>query len=162
MSIRVQLFKTKPFMQTMFLKCFFVLLLVLDIPSFAIEVVDFNSPDQHERYRQLIAELRCLVCQNQSLADSNADLAQDMRAVTADMIRNHAEDEEIIKFMTERYGDFVRYRPPLNVRTLALWCVPFLLLLMVLLKIPTIIRGHQTAVLSEADRQKANDLLDKQ
>ncbi len=129
--------------------------------SGAIEIVEFHTPEQHEQYKRLISELRCMVCQNQSLADSNADLAKDMRAVTVDMIRNDAEDAEIIKFMVERYGDFVLYRPPFNAKTLALWLVPFLLLFIVLLKIPSIIRNQQAAILNEADQQKASQLLNK-
>jgi cytochrome c-type biogenesis protein CcmH len=80
------------------------------------------------RYQHLINELRCLVCQNQSIAESNAPLAEDLRRQVRDMIRDGKSDAEILDFMTARYGDFVLYRPPLRRHTLALWLGPFVLL----------------------------------
>lgn len=96
--------------------------------SAAVEVHQFDSPAQEARYKKLIAELRCLVCQNQNLADSNADLAKDLRNKTYDMIRAGQSDEEIISYMVQRYGDFVLYRPPLKTSTVLLWLGPFLIL----------------------------------
>lgn len=77
------------------------------------------------RFLALAEELRCLVCQNQSLADSNAELAGDMRAVLRRKIAEGESDEEIVAFMRARYGEFVSYRPPLRVGTLILWGLPF-------------------------------------
>lgn len=77
------------------------------------------------RYHALIAELRCLVCQNQSIAESNAPLAQDLREQVRLQIADGRSDGEIADFLTERYGDFVLYRPPLKPRTWALWLGPF-------------------------------------
>ena len=88
--------------------------------------------NQQDRYRDLIAELRCLVCQNQNIAESNAPLAQDLRIQVEAMIRDGRSDAEIKQYMTERYGDFVLYRPPLRQQTLALWLFPPLLLVAVL------------------------------
>lgn len=89
----------------------------------------FEDPVQQARYERLTSELRCLVCQNQTIADSNAELAQDLRRQTRNMIRDGKTDAEITQFMTERYGDFVLYRPPLKPTTWLLWGAPVILLL---------------------------------
>ena len=94
----------------------------------AIEPVGNLSAAQEARYRRIIGDLRCLVCQNQSLSDSNAALAKDMRAVVHRMVQQQVADETIITFMTDRYGDFVLYRPPVNKKTWLLWVGPFLTL----------------------------------
>ncbi|MDH3315108.1 MAG: cytochrome c-type biogenesis protein CcmH [Gammaproteobacteria bacterium] len=94
------------------------------------EAREFKDPENAQRYQTLINELRCLVCQNQNLADSNASLAADLRQLTYDMILDGKSDEEIIEFMVERYGDFVLYRPPLKPTTLMLWIGPLLLLVL--------------------------------
>ena len=83
---------------------------------------------QH-RYESLNRELRCLVCQNQTIADSNATLAQDLRREVRDMIAAGKTDDEIREFMIERYGDFVLYRPRMTAQTFLLWAAPALLLL---------------------------------
>ena len=85
---------------------------------------EFSDPDDAARYRRLILELRCLVCQNQNLADSNAALARDMRGVVARMVREGKPDRAVVDFMTARYGDFVLYRPPFRPSTWALWLGP--------------------------------------
>jgi cytochrome c-type biogenesis protein CcmH len=89
----------------------------------------FTDPAQQARYEHLIRELRCLVCQNQSIADSNASLASDLRREVREMILAGRNDDEIRAFMTERYGDFVLYKPPVAPRTWLLWLAPALLLL---------------------------------
>ena len=114
-----------------------LLLLSLSILNFniaiaAIDALEFENPSQQKRYQAIIAELRCLVCQNQNLADSDAELAQDLRTKTYDMILNGNSDAEIYEFMQSRYGDFVLYRPPLNSKTWLLWFGPFVLLLVAL------------------------------
>jgi len=88
------------------------------------------ATDDEERYRALIAELRCLVCQNQSIAESNAPLAEDLRMQVQNQIAAGRSDEEIIEFLTARYGDFVRYRPAFKGRTLLLWLGPFAVLVL--------------------------------
>ena len=88
----------------------------------------FEDPAKQERYTRLINELRCLVCQNQTIADSNADLAIDLKNKVAAMIRAGRSNEEIIAFLTDRYGDFVLYRPPVQPNTWLLWAGPVLLL----------------------------------
>lgn len=89
----------------------------------------FEDPQRQARYETLINELRCLVCQNQTIADSNAELALDLRDKVAVLIEEGRSDEEIIEYLTARYGDFVLYRPPVQSNTLLLWLGPFLLLL---------------------------------
>lgn len=83
---------------------------------------------EEERFRSLAAKLRCLVCQNQTLADSGAELAGDLRRELRQQIRAGRSDEEILEFMVARYGDFVLYEPPLKTTTLLLWAGPFALL----------------------------------
>lgn len=93
-----------------------------------VEVLEFKTPEHEERYNNLIAELRCLVCQNQNLADSNAELAVDLRRKTYQMVSKNKSEKEIAAYMVERYGDFVLYRPPVKGNTLLLWLAPALLL----------------------------------
>lgn len=86
------------------------------------------DPVVEARLKQLATELRCLVCQNQTLADSNAPLAEDLRREIREMIANNMTDQQIIEFLVQRYGDFVLYRPPWKATTILLWLGPFLLL----------------------------------
>lgn len=88
-----------------------------------------EDPAVEARLKHLAIELRCLVCQNQTLADSNAPLAEDLRREVREMIVKNMSDKEIIDFLVERYGDFVLYRPPLKATTTLLWVGPFVLLL---------------------------------
>jgi len=90
---------------------------------------EFKDAATEQRYQKLSSELRCLVCQNQSLADSHADLAQDLRNEVYRMLGEGRTDEEIIAFLVDRYGDFVLYRPPVSGTTYLLWFGPVLLLL---------------------------------
>ena len=89
---------------------------------------EFEDPKMQARYEKLTAELRCLVCQNQTIADSNAGLAVDLRRETRQMLLDGKTDDEIRTFMVERYGNFVLYRPPVQGNTLALWAMPVLFL----------------------------------
>lgn len=107
----------------------FVLLLAAGAAALAQEPLVFDDAAQEERYNALTLELRCTVCQNQSLADSDAPLAQDLRAEIYEMMMAGRSDDEIKTFMIERYGDFVLYRPPMQGNTLALWILPIFLLL---------------------------------
>jgi cytochrome c-type biogenesis protein CcmH len=85
------------------------------------------DPALEARVQQLASELRCLVCQNQSLADSHADLAVQLKGQVREQLRGGRSDQQVIDYMTERYGDFVRYRPPLKASTMLLWAGPALL-----------------------------------
>lgn len=107
------------------------LVIVLLLPSLALagEAKPLaDDPRAEARLKHLATELRCLVCQNQTLADSNAPLAEDLRREVRDMIGKNMTDQEIIDFLVARYGDFVRYRPPVKATTMLLWAGPFLLL----------------------------------
>lgn len=115
------------------------LLLLPAAPGF--EAFEFDTPEQESRYRGLTHELRCLVCQNQSLADSNAELAADLRTVIRDMLLDGSSDKEIVAFLLERYGDFVLYRPPLRASTALLWAGPFIALLVGLAVLAVLAKG---------------------
>jgi len=106
-----------------------VLLMVLALPAYANEAAPAaQDPALEQRVMRLTSELRCLVCQNQSLADSHADLAIDLRNQVRSQMQAGKSDAEIREFMVARYGDFVLYRPPLKSTTALLWAGPFLLL----------------------------------
>ncbi len=106
-----------------------VLLLLLALPAYAKEAAPAaQDPALEQRVMRLTAELRCLVCQNQSLADSHADLAIDLKNQVRSQMRAGRTDAEIRDFMVARYGDFVLYRPPLKSTTALLWAGPFVLL----------------------------------
>ena len=127
-----------------------------------VEVLQFDNAQQERRYDSLIEELRCLVCQNQNLADSNADLAKDLREKTYQMIRAGSSDEEIIDYMVNRYGDFVLYRPPVKLSTVILWTGPFILLLIGLWGLVRLVRKRQkqpVATLSQEQHEQAQRLL---
>jgi len=103
--------------------------------------------------RRLVAiaeELRCLVCQNESLAGSRADLALDLRRQIREQIQAGRSDDEILAYMTDRYGDFIRYRPPLKGTTIALWVGPFLLLAVAAGGLAWYVRGRRARVATPA------------
>ena len=93
------------------------------------EPLVFESQQQQDRFDELTQELRCLVCQNQNLADSDAPLAHDLRREVHTMLQTGQSNEQIKQFMVERYGDFVLYRPPVQINTYLLWLAPLVLLL---------------------------------
>ncbi|MCB1583029.1 MAG: cytochrome c-type biogenesis protein [Marinicella sp.] len=92
----------------------------------AIEVYDFKTAEQEALYQKLTKELRCLVCQNQNLADSDAGLAKDLKDQVAEFVIAGQDEETIKNYLIERYGDFVNYEPPMNASTLFLWFSPLL------------------------------------
>jgi len=99
------------------------------LPAVAgLEVFDFSGNVDEDRYKALISELRCLVCQNQSLADSDAELAHDLRLEVYEHMQQGKSDAEVIDFLVARYGDFVLYNPPLKPSTYLIWIGPFFLL----------------------------------
>ncbi len=128
----------------------------------AIGSHEFDNPQDEQRFKALIAELRCLVCQNQNLADSNAELAQDLREQVYTMIQQGATDQEIIDYMVNRYGDFVLYRPPFKATTAALWIGPFVILAGGVLVAVVYVRRRRRAppaVTDEAELNRARQLL---
>ncbi|QOC21380.1 cytochrome c-type biogenesis protein CcmH [Wenzhouxiangella sp. AB-CW3] len=109
----------------------------------AIEPFPFDNEVQERRFRALAEEIRCTVCQNQSLADSDAPLAQDLRRELFAMLQDGRSDMEIREFMVDRYGDFVLYRPPLAGHTILLWAGPLLLLVIALVSTVVIVRRRR-------------------
>ncbi len=96
----------------------------------AIDVYEFQNPEQEALYQQLTKELRCLVCQNQNLADSDAGLAKDLKDQVAEFVIAGQDAETIKQYMVERYGDFVDYDPPMNASTLFLWFSPLVVFIL--------------------------------
>ena len=122
-----------------------------------------NNPQTEARIRQLSEKLRCLVCQNQSLADSNAELAQDLRLKLREQVQAGRSDEEIMDYLVQRYGDFVRYEPPFKASTALLWLGPFVLLASALGLLVMILRRRRAApeeaALSADDRRLVERVL---
>ncbi len=121
-----------------------------------------DDPVASKRAVQLGEKLRCLVCQNQSIEDSHAELASDLRRQIREQIAAGKTDPEIIKFMTDRYGDFVLYDPPFKATTLLLWAGPGLLLLAGAVVAARAFRARRRAAaapLSDAERARAEALL---
>jgi cytochrome c-type biogenesis protein CcmH len=121
-----------------------------------------DDPVLEERLKKMSSELRCLVCQNQSLADSNADLAVDLRNQVREQMRAGRSDAQIRDWLTQRYGDFVLYRPPLKTSTVLLWLGPAALLLVaVAALVITVRRRRQRSApeLTEDERARAEALV---
>jgi cytochrome c-type biogenesis protein CcmH len=126
-----------------------------------IEIYQFSTPELETRYQTLTEELRCLVCQNQNIADSHAELAQDLRRKVYEKLSAGESNAQIIDYMTERYGDFVLYRPPFNMKTLILWIAPALTILLGGIGFWSLIKRRKDAEpeLSANEREKLNTLL---
>ncbi len=136
--------------------------LLLFIPPLqaAIESYEFESTQMEADYYRLISELRCLVCQNQNLAGSNADLAKDLRRQTYELLTQGNTPDQVVQYMIDRYGDFVLYRPRLKRDTLLLWFGPFVMLVLVLWLVIRAMRKKQKLVPPDADAlQRARQLL---
>ncbi len=127
----------------------------------AVSVASADEAALDKRVMDLAAELRCLVCQNQSLAESNAGLAVDLRNQIRAQLARGASEREVVDFMVARYGDFVLYRPPLKASTFLLWFGPFVLLIAGICVLIRRIRlqGKMNRQLSEAERLRAEQLL---
>lgn len=145
---------------------FFCLLLFFQ-PTFAgVEYRDFKKPEQEQAYQSLISELRCLVCQNQTIADSNADLAKDLRRQVYEMLQAGQSRQQIIDFMTQRYGDFVLYKPAFKLKTGLLWLGPLLFLLIGLATVLAITLSRRKKAagesgLSTAQQTRLTAILEK-
>jgi len=140
----------------------FALLLLLIQGAFAesIEVKDFENSSQESRYLDLIDNIRCPVCQGQSIGGSNSGLAKDLREQVRKMILNDKSDNDIHLFMIERYGDFVIFKPPINLKTYLLWFMPLMFLVLCfiyLIRITSIKKDFSPK--SSAEIERARDLL---
>jgi cytochrome c-type biogenesis protein CcmH len=122
-----------------------------------------EEPALEKRVTAIASELRCLVCQNQTIADSNADLALDLRNTIREQLKKGASEKDVIDFMVARYGDFVLYRPPLKTSTVRLWFGPLLLVAGGAWLLARRLRRKRPAEaeLSEAERARAARLLEE-
>ncbi len=125
----------------------FIFLLMVSGSSYALDYRQLSDPKLQESYETLTSELRCLVCQNQTIGDSNAELAADLRRQVYEMLEQGKSKEEIVQFMTDRYGDFVLYKPPFKGKTSVLWIAPVVFLLMGLIAVFVFIRRKQAAAI---------------
>jgi cytochrome c-type biogenesis protein CcmH len=119
----------------------------------AVPAVDANGQLQDHalqtRFERITKELRCLVCQNESIADSNVELASDLRRQVREMLVAGQSDDSIFDFMTDRYGDFVRFSPPLEPKTLVIWGAPFFMLLFGVVVVYRIVRQRSRMPLDD-------------
>jgi Uncharacterized protein involved in biosynthesis of c-type cytochromes len=146
----------------------FVGLLISLVAYGAIDTYEFRDEAERERYRTLTEELRCPKCQNQNIDDSNAPIAMDLRKEIFRMLEEGQSNDQIIDYLVARYGDFVRYRPPVTKTTLLLWYGPAALLILGLGVLAFIIVRRRRVdstpaaqTLTEAERQRLASLLDK-
>ncbi|OQX33657.1 MAG: cytochrome c-type biogenesis protein CcmH [Oceanospirillales bacterium LUC14_002_19_P2] len=142
----------------------FCLLLPLSA-SASIDTWEFDDPAQFDRYKVLTEELRCPKCQNQNIADSNAPIANDLRAEVYRMLQTGQSNEQIVDFMLDRYGEFVLYKPRLSAGTLLLWFGPLLFLVAGGVTLFVIIRrNRQTTLqadnLTAAEKDRLKQLLE--
>ncbi len=138
---------------------YFILLLLFITPAYgeSIDVMSFANQQQEQRYRALIDEIRCPVCQGQSIGGSNAGLAKDLRVKVRDLILEQKTNDDIRSFMTDRYGDFVVFKPPVNKNTYLLWFAPFVFLGLAIFFLVRTFSSKKPA--PKVDTSKAKDLL---
>mgnify|MGYP002331957766 FL=1 len=144
-----------------------VTLLLTPLPALAVNPDEILAdPVLEERARDLSAQLRCMVCQNQSIDDSNAELARDLRVLVRERLVDGDSDEEVIDYVVSRYGEFVLLKPRLSVRTVLLWGAPVVLLLLGGLVLVLMARGRlkprQPSVLTPEEEARLDDLVGKQ
>lgn len=140
-----------------------ILLSLAPAPAIAGEAQPNEDPQIEVRMRALTEQLRCLVCQNETLADSRADLAEDLRREIRKEIKAGKTDPEIIAFLTQRYGDFILYNPPVKRTTYLLWFGPFVILLGGITVLYRYLRRRKLLIqdkpLTAGERKQAEDLL---
>ena len=142
----------------------FCAVVVVAIPVNAKEATPMAAdPEMEKLVNEISAELRCLVCQNQTIADSHAALAVDLKNQVREMVKQGKSRDDVVDYMVERYGDFVRYRPPVKPTTYLLWVGPFLLLAGGLIILGVNLRKRKVTVteapLSEEEHQKLDSIL---
>ncbi|MCQ8104695.1 cytochrome c-type biogenesis protein CcmH [Methylomonas sp. SURF-2] len=144
-------------------KVIILILCLLALPATAVvEYHPFDDPAREQAYQTLISELRCLVCQNQTIADSNADLAKDLRQQVYDMLQQGKSQQDVVDFMTQRYGDFVMYRPAFGIKTALLWLGPIVFLLIGIVTVVVLARQKKVAAQTGLDSKqlgKLNEIL---
>lgn len=133
----------------------------------AIDVYQFDNEQKSERFRVLTEELRCPKCQNQNIADSNAEIAKDLRNKLQQMLEANKSDDEIVQYMVDRYGDFVLYEPRVDPQTYLLWFGPYLLLLFAFIVVFFIVRlrskntSNRVVDLDSSEQKQLDKLLKK-
>lgn len=130
----------------------------------AIDVYEFDNPEQEEVFRELVRELRCPKCQNQDISDSNAELAKDLRDKTHEMLLAGSSKREVVDYMVARYGNFILYKPPLMASTLILWLGPVLVILLGLVVVVVRTRRGRrgrSEALSAEEQKRLAELLNK-
>jgi cytochrome c-type biogenesis protein CcmH len=137
------------------------LLLFSGLASAISESRKFDNPEQQKVYENLTSELRCLVCQNQTIGDSNAELAADLRRQVYEMLQQGKSKQDIIQYMTDRYGDFVLYNPPFKAKTGLLWLGPIVFLLMGLTAVFLFARRKKSAVSPHSQTENGSDINEK-
>lgn len=139
-----------------------LLLFSVSILAMPMEAYEFDSTEQEQIFRKLNSELRCLVCQNQAIADSDAGLAKDLRSEIHTMLLEGKTEQQIIDFMVERYGDYVLYNPPMKPLTVMLWFGPALVFLIALFYVFRFIRGQSekdsVVELTEEENERLRNL----
>lgn len=128
---------------------FLTLMLTFSSVSFATD--NAADPVVEARLKRLSTELRCLVCQNSTLADSDAPLAKDLRNEIRKLIQSGKTDEEVVDYLVARYGDFVRFRPPVNATTALLWFGPFVMLIIGAITLVLVLKKRSAILASEED-----------
>jgi cytochrome c-type biogenesis protein CcmH len=143
-----------------FIQFALLLLLIQGAFSESIEVKDFENSSQESRYLDLIDNIRCPVCQGQSIGGSNSGLAKDLREQVRKMILNDKSDNDIHLFMIERYGDFVIFKPPINLKTYLLWFTPLIFLVLCFIYLIRITsKKRDFSPKSSSEMERARDLL---
>jgi cytochrome c-type biogenesis protein CcmH len=139
-----------------------IFLLILSGTACAgVEVRKLADPEQQKVYENLTSELRCLVCQNQTIADSNAELAADLRRQVYEMLQQGKSKQDIANFMTDRYGDFVLYNPPFKLKTGVLWIGPVVFLLMGLIAVFLFARRNKAESRLRSLAEQGNENAEK-
>lgn len=136
------------------------------LPAFAVNPDEvLSNPVLEQRARNLSAQLRCMVCQNQSIDDSNAELARDLRVLVRERLANGDTDDQVIDYVVSRYGEFVLLKPRLSAKTMILWATPVLLLLVggvaILVFVRTRPSQRAVAALSAEEQARIEELLKK-
>lgn len=125
------------------------------------DIYSFDNDQQKTQFENLTQQLRCLVCQNETLADSNAPLAQDLRGQVAVLIKQNKSNDEIIHYLVQRYGDFILFKPPLKSTTYLLWFGPFVLLLVgfaIIIIWIRKLRNHKIIILTTEQKKKLKEI----
>ncbi len=148
--------------KTPIITLFFLMCVSFSSISAPVETFQFDSPETEKIFHKLSEELRCLVCQNQNVAESNADLAKDLRLEIYTMLSEGKTEDEIVDFMVQRYGDYVLYRPPLKPMTWLLWFGPIIIFTIGLIFVVRFMRSQddatQTDSLSKDDIERIKNL----